>query len=433
MTLVLHGPSYNPALPLIIPEQLAADINQELQTYWMPLSGGPGIGTVVPPGGSIQAALDALPATGGVVTLSANTTYLLTGTLTISKPNTRLQAPSWATIIRRTPGMLGHLISTEATATGFVIRDITIDGNGPLSTSGNFEIAVNGAESLVYHCQIINAGAQGHLALGGADSRADSNTIRGLGTASGGGYGIWAIGSSKVFITNNHITGTAIDAIGFDGNGTQIIGNHIENCQCYASDSTIGGGQIAQYTNYDKVNGAIIANNYIGMGGGEASCGLELYCSDLTVTGNVIANQKAQGVGISVIAGHEHGGLLFTGNTVMNSGQRGASGAPWVFSGVSIFGPQNNIIMTGNRFIDTQATPTQQWGIWCYEAQTFNNVLITNNDFTGNRDGAIHFASPGTNQIINNNIGVTTSFYKTSPVGLDPGSVWNNGGILCVV
>ena len=44
MTLVLHGPSYNPALPVIIPEQLAVDINTELNTYWQPLNSTAGAG-----------------------------------------------------------------------------------------------------------------------------------------------------------------------------------------------------------------------------------------------------------------------------------------------------------------------------------------------------------------------------------------------------
>ena len=52
----------------------------------------PGDGVFVPPGGSIQAAHDALPASGGEVTLSPDTTYLLTASLIIGKPNVTIQA-----------------------------------------------------------------------------------------------------------------------------------------------------------------------------------------------------------------------------------------------------------------------------------------------------------------------------------------------------
>ena len=40
MTLVLHGPSTNPALPQITPEALATNINSELTTFWLPLTSG---------------------------------------------------------------------------------------------------------------------------------------------------------------------------------------------------------------------------------------------------------------------------------------------------------------------------------------------------------------------------------------------------------
>ena len=40
MTLVLHGPSFDPQLPLIAPEALAGDINEELEAFWLPLTGG---------------------------------------------------------------------------------------------------------------------------------------------------------------------------------------------------------------------------------------------------------------------------------------------------------------------------------------------------------------------------------------------------------
>ena len=80
--------------------------------------------------------------------------------------------------------------------------------------------------SLVQRCQVINAGAQGHIALSGVGSRADGNRI--IGTGTGQGYGIWeAINGDPVLITNNHVTGTGIDGIGFNGTGSRVIGNHV--------------------------------------------------------------------------------------------------------------------------------------------------------------------------------------------------------------
>ena len=279
-------------------------------------------GASVPVGGSIQAAIDALPSTGGMVTLSANTTYTLSTQIIITKPNVTIQAPGWNTIIRRAVGTVGHLI--DASGDGFVLRDVTVDGNGPANTAGNFEVATNGLNSLVRHCQIKNMGAQGAIALNGAGSRADGNTIIGMGTTHPG-YGIWAIGGVKVFITNNHITGTGIDAIGFNGNGSQVIGNHISNCQCSADDATIGGGQICNYSNPALTEAALIEGNYIERGGGALSYGIELYNLNVSVIGNSIRNQRACGINLSYISNiaGSKAGILVSGNTVLNSGNEG--------------------------------------------------------------------------------------------------------------
>ena len=69
--------------------------------------GTPGIPSVaVPPGGSIQAAHDALPVTGGSILLSANTTYIVAAQINITKPNVRLSAPSWGTVLQRPAGFI---------------------------------------------------------------------------------------------------------------------------------------------------------------------------------------------------------------------------------------------------------------------------------------------------------------------------------------
>lgn len=47
MTLVLHGPSFNPLLPVITPETLATSINTELTAFWMPLNYTAGAGMVM--------------------------------------------------------------------------------------------------------------------------------------------------------------------------------------------------------------------------------------------------------------------------------------------------------------------------------------------------------------------------------------------------
>ena len=175
-------------------------------------------GTSVPVGGSIQAALDALPATGGRVTLSANTIYLVPAGIASSKPNVTLAAPGWGTIIRRDPSFrTGMLVSL--TGAGSIIENLTVDGNNvvPSNYGGYAEVATGGANCVVRNCQIVNGRGTTMLTLAGANSKALFNTITGPGVDLGSetGYGIWAINGDTVHIEGNVVTGTCIDGIGY--------------------------------------------------------------------------------------------------------------------------------------------------------------------------------------------------------------------------
>ena len=74
MTLVLHGPSYNPALPVITPEALATSINNEFTAFWLPLAGGVVSGPLSAP----------TPAPGDNSTRVATTAFVGAGYLPIS-------------------------------------------------------------------------------------------------------------------------------------------------------------------------------------------------------------------------------------------------------------------------------------------------------------------------------------------------------------
>jgi hypothetical protein len=76
MTLVLHGPSYNPSFPKISPEALATDINNELTTFWLPLTGGAVVGPVVFNG---RVTINALTATLRLINLPTSDAGLTTG------------------------------------------------------------------------------------------------------------------------------------------------------------------------------------------------------------------------------------------------------------------------------------------------------------------------------------------------------------------
>ena len=372
-----------------------------------------------------------------MVTLSVNTIYTLTSTLLVTKPNVTLAGQGWSTILRRSAALTGNNAIITASGAGFTLRDMTVDGASLPHTSA--EVEVVGGNSLVTRCQIINGVGAMHLALQGNGSRASLNTITGVGTSDNTTYGIWAIGGFKTFINGNIITGTGIDAIGFNGNGTQITGNHISGCQCHAIPSTTGGGQIAQYE--PNTDGALIEGNYIGQGGGDLSLGMELYGLNITIVGNVVVNQRSTGINIASISGGKPG-ILISGNTILNSGAFASISAPWLRSAIALFGPFDNTVITGNRLADTQTTPTQAWGVYI-NPETYNNLIVTGNDLSGNAAGGLLLTSvAGTGHVVANNLnaanapGVPTinaaNDAAAASAGVIVGGEYRNGSIKMV-
>ena len=341
-------------------------------------------------GGSIQAALNALPATGGTVMLEANKTYVVTAALTSAKPNVKVTAPSWATILRRDPGYnsAGQLTLTGANA---IIEGFTIDGNSVTGTQ--FEVSVAGAGSIIRNMQVINGGGTGHINLQGQNSRATDNTVTGLGTipSTQRGYGIWAINHVTVMIDNNTITGTGIDGIGFDGSGTCVIGNTVSGCHCWNGGQ---GGQIASY--YTSTGGVgtspLVIGNYIGAPGSNQGMGIECWMPGMLVSGNTIENIPQAGI---ILFGNS---ITVTGNSIRNCG--GTADGLVVTANITDF------VITGNRISDDQATPTMRYAISIY-AGASDRYTIAGNQCLPNTTAAIFDGGTGTNKTIVNNLGAS--------------------------
>jgi hypothetical protein len=150
MTLVLHGPSFNPALPVITPEALAININSELSSFWLPLTGGvvngPLSATTPPPGDiSTRLATTAFVAsavnagTAGVVTFnnrSGTVTFFLSDVTGVGG------APAFSPTFSGTPTAPtvtpGTDNSTKIATTGFVQSAVAAISSGVISvTAGN--------------------------------------------------------------------------------------------------------------------------------------------------------------------------------------------------------------------------------------------------------------------------------------------------------
>lgn len=361
---------------------------------------------------SIQAAIDALPSTGGMVVLPPATTYTLTTGVSSSKPNVHLWAPSWGTVIKRGAALGGDLCLLNGA--GSIIEGMTFDGNGAVNITGNSEVGIGyaAANCLIRNVQVINSSSAMNIQLTGEGSRVTGCTIigRGVALSTQRGYGIWAINHNQVSIDNNVVSGTGIDGIGVDGDGSLVIGNHVFSCHWWGSDA---GGQITIYPNYSDI---LVANNTVIGGGGANSIGLELAGTNLTVVGNTVSNTHGSGIVVDTWTGI---GLLISGNTIRNSGQ-----VTVISSGIAVQTTIVGMSIVGNRVIDDQTTATQQYAVNIPAGAT-NKLLIEGNDFLNNLLGPVLNGATGSNQVISNNLGIdatlgTIASAATLTLGMNP-------------
>ena len=356
---------------------------------WLQTSGGTVTGPVTlaaapatASGTAIQALIDALPANGGTVMLAPNTVYNVAATITVSKPNVHLQGSASTTLRRNASLTTGQQVTASAAATNFIIEGFTIDGNSVVATS-YFELAIAGNNSLVRNMQIINSRATGHLSLAGQNSRATGNTITGLGIDLGlqTGYGIWAVSHQTVLIDNNTITGTGIDGIGFDGEGSRVIGNSVSGCHCWAGGA---GSQIGSYGGASAGNGAMIIGNTVGPGGSNMASGIELVAPNMLCCGNSL--DSVQGLGILLIGN----GATVTGNTLRNTPNTGFGDGIYVLAGVTDF------VISGNRAFDDKVTKTMRWGISVVAGASDRYAIVGNLCSPNGGSGGVGVVDSGT-------------------------------------
>ena len=405
---------------------LAADLNAAIA------NAGQLVDNIVPPGGSIQAAIDALPASGGVVTFSANTTYVVTATIISHTNNVRLSAPGWGTVIQRGPALAGDML--HLFGANCLIEGMTFDGNGTVNTTGQAEVYVSGVNSRVTNVHVINSAGGINIAIAGAGSRVDHCTVTGMGIDLGTerGYGIWACNGDQVFVEHNKVTGTGIDAIGIGGPGSVANGNSVMGCHCYAGGP---GGQIGAYVNQASGAGLIVSNNFVGQGGSPASGGIELNGNNVTCTGNTVVNQYMGGIGTDPVGtGWGGSGYVITGNTVVNVGLDTAH--PNSYDGIVIAANTIDFVVAGNRVCDDQATPTMRWCI-VVSPGTSDRYTIVGNVLGPNSDLNVAITDGGTgkHKVIANNAGedtivpvrytqATLSLYTATPQVFH---LWNGG------
>jgi len=376
--------------------------------------GGTGVHFVPPGNGSfIQAAHDALPATGGTILLSANTTYVLTAALTLIKPNITLLAPSWNTTIQRGPGVTASNLLTLS-GQGCLVEGMTFDGNNVASSAGA-EVAISGANSRITNVHVINSAAIVCISASAPGCRVDHCTISGRNSTTQQSYGIWALNHVPVTIDHNTVAGTGVAGIAADGPGTIIEANTISGCCSYTG---IGGGQIFldNTTGTATDVGFTVTGNYIGKGASNGAGGIEATGRNIAITGNTIINQMASAIYI-----HSGRGFNIAGNNIVNTGLNG-DGAE---DGIVVGGGVTDFVISANRIGDDQATVTMRFAVNISSGASDRYSIVGNvlGPCTWTQ-GALTDNGTGTNKTIQHNVGVETYMLgvgTSATVNMPPG------------
>ncbi len=214
-------------------------------------------------------------------------------------------------------------------------------------------------------------------------------------------------GSTGIYINGNGLTSNG-------GNNFIVNSNIAFSNDSYGIDihnlivgAIVSGNLCHENTNFNmRLSSAgtkrIIASNNI-CEGSTAGGGLHINGSDkLLISDNFFENNYYEGVRFQ----YDNSDVVVSDNMIFNNEQIGSG----TRGGIRLLNTVNNITITGNRCGDNQGSKTQNYGIEAASA-TCTNVLIANNDVTGNKTGGINPASGCT---IINNLGYLTENYDTT-------------------
>lgn len=338
---------------------------------------------------AIQAAFDAANIAGaGKVSLPIGTFLINTQLQTYE--NVIFEGSGWGTTIKCGAEMLSMITDgVGAFADNIVIRNMQIDGadlakNGiQLTDVTNYCICDNyihnvGIDDPASNAAIITTGNSGFI---------ERNYIKDINYNA---RGIW-VTSHKSF-------------------STHVNKNFIDNC-------FVGITLEDQvYLNWVENNTVINSrNNGISVNVGSIG-GAETYASEVFVRGNICYDNAANGIvfqngaGGAIIsenqcAANTSSGIYVVNNTASCDNTIIANNRCWNngLDGLRIDNTEN-VVITGNRCWDDQGVKTQDYGLRLQG--TSDNLTITGNDFTGNKDAGM--ALVGSSNIIRNNKGWVT-------------------------
>jgi len=404
---------------------------------------------------AIQAAINALPSTGGIVR-GGEGTYLISSPLLLKSHTKVIGLGMGRTTIKLADNVMpgagqdGARIFTNtnwgvtgSTDQNIEISDLTLDGNA----ANNPDIAAGSAGGISFgyatnirirRVQIKDVDGYGAIYLGevisGIEDQNPAITVEGcfitgsISSTAGGSYGtmmfITAPQTKAVYVHHNYgynnRHGIALED---SPSYAEVIGNVVERSSTAnpgqgiwvnAGSGTAPFGKVIIKGNFvKKYNRGIVID---GQNNG-----------DTIITGNFIEASQLEGIMVATPGSSTdvQKNLVISNNIVKNT-QAGP--------GIGIYNAATDIIVANNRLYDDQSVKTQTYGI--STAHTANYLKIHDNDVRGNLTGAMSLASTGANSEIHDNMGynpvgistITPASDATITAGASPETIYIYGG-----
>ncbi len=360
----------------------------------------------------IQAAINALPSTGGEVVV-LDGTYNITASISVNKNNVTLRGCGVSTVLKRMWNSSGEQgVVTISSSYYSCIKDFRIDGNKANYTDEHYNLGGYVANSS--YIKVVNIISENNSKYGFELYNCNNNTITGNTCNNNNSYGIYLAN----IINNNTITGNTCNNNNSYGiylaniiNNNTITGNTCNNNNSYgiylsgnnnnntitgntcnnnsygiylggssnnnsSSNNTVTGNTCNNNNSYGIYLSSSSNNTVTGNTCNNNNYGIYLYSSNNTVTGNTCNNNNNYGIYIS------DSNNTITGNTCNNNNY-----------GIYLYSINNNTI-TGNTYNNNN------YGIYLYNNN--NNNTITGNTCNNNNNYGIYLSSGNNNTITGN-------------------------------
>ena len=313
----------------------------------------------------INAAIAALPATGGSVYLMEGT-YITNNTINLPN-NTTLSGADSNTIIKKKNAAVGVDMIANSGTVGVGVQNLVLDGNKGSQAATQDALQLTGMSG----AKITNITVKNSFGSGIFLQSSSNNTITGNTVSGSANYGIYLLtSSSNNIVSNNAITSSVNGGIYINVSGINntITGNFVQSSslgiRLFSSSSNTITGNIFQGNNLYGISLDTSSNN--------------------TITGNTVQGNFSKG--IYVLASSNSNTI--SGNKLHDNGAAANNDAIYLDASDT-----NSII--GNDITDTSCTVTCN-AINIFNATSDTNYLADNRFSTSSGTATINNAGTGT-------------------------------------